>query len=138
MGELPRRAGSAWARGARGIFFAILMGLTATGRLVIYQRQGGLKYGEGKHNRSDEKHFPDAWQRRHEWNIAQSARSASRPLANWKLRRPPLPSSCSAAQVGMPPKLGIVIYAAAVIIKDTTNRIGDIVDHGKANQSFSG
>jgi len=34
--------------------------------MVIYQRQGGLKYGEGKHNRSDEKHFPDAWQRRHE------------------------------------------------------------------------
>ena len=38
----------------------------------------------------------------------------------------------------MPPKLGIVIYAAAAIIKDTTNRIGDIVDHGKANLSFSG
>ena len=66
MGELPRRAGSAWARGVRGIFFAILMGLTATGRMVIYQRQGGLKYGEGKHNHSDEKRFPDAWQRRHE------------------------------------------------------------------------
>jgi hypothetical protein len=31
MGELPRRAGSAWARGVRGIFFAIVMGLTATG-----------------------------------------------------------------------------------------------------------
>ena len=36
------------------------------------------------------------------------------------------------------PKLGIMIYAAAAIIKDTTNRIGDIVDDGKANQSFTG
>ncbi|MFN6095309.1 MAG: hypothetical protein ACK49J_10010 [Verrucomicrobiota bacterium] len=36
------------------------------------------------------------------------------------------------------PKLGIVIIAVASIIKDTTNRIGDIVDDGKANQSFNG
>jgi hypothetical protein len=36
------------------------------------------------------------------------------------------------------PKLGIIIFAAASIIKDTTNRIGDIVDDGKANQSFTG
>ena len=36
------------------------------------------------------------------------------------------------------PMLGIVIFAAASIIKDTTNRIGDIVDDGKANQSFTG
>ena len=54
----------------------------------------------------------------------------------------PLPPCCSAAQVGMnvsnDPKLGIVIIAAASINKDTTNRIGDIVDDGKSNQSFSG
>jgi hypothetical protein len=36
------------------------------------------------------------------------------------------------------PKLGIIIFAAASIIKDTTNRIGDIVDDGKSNQSFNG
>jgi IS4 transposase len=36
------------------------------------------------------------------------------------------------------PKLGIVIFAAASILKDTTNRIGDIVDDGKSNQSFNG
>ena len=54
----------------------------------------------------------------------------------------PLSPSCSAAQVGMnarnAPKLGIMIYAAASINKDTTNRIGDIVADGKANQSFNG
>jgi hypothetical protein len=31
-----------------------------------------------------------------------------------------------------------VIFAAASILKDTTNRIGDIVDDGKSNQSFNG
>ena len=36
------------------------------------------------------------------------------------------------------PRLGIVIIAAASINKDTTNRIGDIFDDGKSNQSFSG
>ena len=36
------------------------------------------------------------------------------------------------------PRLGIVIIAAASINKDTTNRIGDIVADGKANQSFNG
>jgi hypothetical protein len=36
------------------------------------------------------------------------------------------------------PKLGIGIFAAASILKDTTNRIGDIVDDGKPNQSFKG
>jgi hypothetical protein len=36
------------------------------------------------------------------------------------------------------PKLGIIIFAAASILKDTTNRIGDIVDDGKPNQSFKG
>jgi hypothetical protein len=36
------------------------------------------------------------------------------------------------------PKLGIIIFAAASILKDTTNRIGDIVDDGKSNQSFNG
>ena len=36
------------------------------------------------------------------------------------------------------PKLGIIIFAAASILKDTTTRIGDIVDDGKSNQSFKG
>ena len=36
------------------------------------------------------------------------------------------------------PEFGIVIFAAASILKDTTNRIGDIVDDGKSNQSFNG
>jgi hypothetical protein len=36
------------------------------------------------------------------------------------------------------PKLGIIIFAAASILKDTTNRTGDIVDDGKSNQSFNG
>ena len=35
-------------------------------------------------------------------------------------------------------KLGIVIFAAASILEDTTDRIGDIIDDGKSNQSFNG
>lgn len=34
------------------------------------------------------------------------------------------------------PKLGVVIFAAASILKDTVNRIGDLLDDGKPNQSF--
>jgi hypothetical protein len=53
--------------------------------MVVYQSQGWLENGEGKHNHSYEKRFPDAWQRRHEWNIAQSARNAS-PPEPWRSR----------------------------------------------------
>jgi len=34
------------------------------------------------------------------------------------------------------PKLGVVIFAAASILKDTVNRLGDLLDDGKPNQSF--
>ena len=34
------------------------------------------------------------------------------------------------------PALGAVIFAAASILKDTVNRVGDLVDDGKMNQSF--
>ena len=34
------------------------------------------------------------------------------------------------------PKLGVVIFAAASILKDSVNRIGDLLDDGKVNQSF--
>ncbi|MDB2674317.1 hypothetical protein N9Y81_05120 [Akkermansiaceae bacterium] len=34
------------------------------------------------------------------------------------------------------PAVGVVIFAAASILKDTVNRIGDLLDDGKANQSF--
>ena len=34
------------------------------------------------------------------------------------------------------PKLGVVIFAAASLLKDTVNRIGDIADDGQVNQSF--
>lgn len=36
------------------------------------------------------------------------------------------------------PAVGVLVFAAASILKDTTNRIGDIVDDGKSNQSFNG
>jgi hypothetical protein len=36
------------------------------------------------------------------------------------------------------PKLGVVIFATASLLKDTVNRIGDLVDDGKPNQSFKG
>jgi len=34
------------------------------------------------------------------------------------------------------PKVGIVVYAAASLLKDTANRIGDLLDDGKPNSSF--
>ena len=34
------------------------------------------------------------------------------------------------------PAVGVVIFAAASILQDTVNRIGDLLDDGKANQSF--
>lgn len=34
------------------------------------------------------------------------------------------------------PKVGVVIFAAASILKDSVNRIGDLLDDGKVNQSF--
>jgi hypothetical protein len=30
----------------------------------------------------------------------------------------------------------VVIFAAASLLKDTVNRIGDLLDDGKVNQSF--
>jgi hypothetical protein len=36
------------------------------------------------------------------------------------------------------PKLGVLIFAAASILKDSANRIGDLIDDGKPNQSFKG
>ena len=35
------------------------------------------------------------------------------------------------------PKLGVVIFAAASILKDTVNRVGDLLDDGQANKSFN-
>lgn len=34
------------------------------------------------------------------------------------------------------PKVGVVVFAAASLLKDTVNRIGDLLDDGKVNQSF--
>jgi hypothetical protein len=34
------------------------------------------------------------------------------------------------------PKIGVVVFAAASILKDSVNRIGDLLDDGKPNQSF--
>ena len=34
------------------------------------------------------------------------------------------------------PELGVLIFAAASILKDSVNRIGDILDDGKPNQTF--
>jgi hypothetical protein len=34
------------------------------------------------------------------------------------------------------PKLGVLIFAAASILKDSANRIGDLLDDGMPNQSF--
>jgi hypothetical protein len=34
------------------------------------------------------------------------------------------------------PKIGVVVFAAASLLKDTANRIGDLLDDGKPNQSF--
>ena len=32
--------------------------------------------------------------------------------------------------------IGVVIFAAAPLLKDTVNRIGDLLDDGKPNSSF--
>jgi hypothetical protein len=36
------------------------------------------------------------------------------------------------------PAVGVIVFAAASILKDSVNRIGDLVDDGKPNQSFKG
>jgi hypothetical protein len=36
------------------------------------------------------------------------------------------------------PELGVLIFAAASILKDSANRIGDLLDDGQPNQSFKG
>lgn len=36
------------------------------------------------------------------------------------------------------PKVGLIVFAAASILKDTVNRVGDLLDDGKPNQSFRG
>jgi hypothetical protein len=34
------------------------------------------------------------------------------------------------------PAVGVIIFAAASLLKDTVNRIGDLMDDGQPNQSF--
>ena len=34
------------------------------------------------------------------------------------------------------PELGVLIFATASLLKDSVNRIGDLLDDGKPNQSF--
>jgi divalent metal cation (Fe/Co/Zn/Cd) transporter len=34
------------------------------------------------------------------------------------------------------PVVGVIIFAAASLLKDTVNRIGDLLDDGKPNSSF--
>ncbi len=34
------------------------------------------------------------------------------------------------------PELGVIIFAAASILKDSANRIGDLLDDGQPNSSF--
>ena len=36
------------------------------------------------------------------------------------------------------PAVGVLVFAAASILKDTVNRIGDLVDDGMPNKSFEG
>jgi hypothetical protein len=36
------------------------------------------------------------------------------------------------------PKVGVIVFAAASILKDAVNRIGDLLDDGKQNASFNG
>ena len=36
------------------------------------------------------------------------------------------------------PTLGVVVFAAASILKDAVNRIGDLLDDGQPNASFKG
>jgi len=37
-----------------------------------------------------------------------------------------------------PKKVGLIVFAAASILKDAVNRIGDLLDDGQSNQSFKG
>ena len=34
------------------------------------------------------------------------------------------------------PKVGVVVFAAASILKDVVNRVGDLLDDGQQNASF--
>ena len=34
------------------------------------------------------------------------------------------------------PKIGVIVFAAASLLKDAVNRIGDLLDDGKPNASF--
>lgn len=34
------------------------------------------------------------------------------------------------------PEYGVVIFAAASLLKDTVNRVGDLLDDGQQNESF--
>ena len=34
------------------------------------------------------------------------------------------------------PKVGVIVFAAASLFKDTVNRIGDLLDDGQPNSSF--
>ncbi|MEY3394206.1 MAG: hypothetical protein RL346_442 [Verrucomicrobiota bacterium] len=36
------------------------------------------------------------------------------------------------------PKVGVIVFAAASLLKDTVNRIGDLVDDGLPNKIFKG
>jgi hypothetical protein len=36
------------------------------------------------------------------------------------------------------PKVGVIVFAAAFLLKDAVNRIGDLLDDGQPNQSFKG
>ena len=36
------------------------------------------------------------------------------------------------------PKMGVIVFAAASLLKDAVNRIGDLLDDGKQNASFNG
>jgi hypothetical protein len=36
------------------------------------------------------------------------------------------------------PQVGVIVFAAASILKDAVNRIGDLLDDGQSNQSFKG
>ena len=36
------------------------------------------------------------------------------------------------------PAIGVLVFAAASLLKDTVNRIGDLVDDGLPNSSFKG
>jgi hypothetical protein len=36
------------------------------------------------------------------------------------------------------PKVGVVVFAAASLLKDVVNRIGDLLDDGQPNASFKG